>query len=249
MAEVDIRAASPNHRALILDSFQRAYRSNNPYCDDAPPAIIIPKMDALLDRGWMAFVASPPGREDNLLGFIVFKRPNRIAWIQVKRPYRLASVGKALFQSARLVGTEIETPFLTPFAIKLAVKAKITLRFRPYIPEIEAYQAAQEAAANLAIPQSRPREDGRLTRAVFDDEANVERTTGDMVSSIRRLLQWRLEGLERTLRTRPPTDEEAELLTKWARQLIAIDRAIPKSGIEKPLSQMTDEELARKAGF
>lgn len=249
MAEINIRAAEPHHRSLILDAFQRSYRKDNPYAQDCSPAIIIPKLDTLLDRGWIAFVASPDGRDDSILGFAVFRRPGRIAWIHTKRPYRMAGVARALWNAARLTEKEIETPFMTPFALKLAQKVGITLRFRPYIPEIEAFQAAQEAAANLAIPQPRPWEDGRLVRATFDDEANVERTTGDMVASIRRMLQWKLEGLERTCRTRPPTEEEAEKLVKWARQLLAIDKAIPKGGLEKPLSQMTDEELARKAGF
>lgn len=150
MAKIAVATSKPEHRALVLDSFAHQYRETS-YGHGVPFAVLIAKMRALLDDGWVTVVATPEGEPDNVLGFVVYRDFPRlqVAWLQVKAPYRRAHVATALWDTiAGPNQREIECAFIDSKVAKM-VKQLFgqTLRFRPYLPDISAHRLAQIAKA------------------------------------------------------------------------------------------------------
>jgi hypothetical protein len=130
--DIRIQDATPAHHALILDSFLHEYRRTMAAAH-VPPAVLLSKMRALLAAPtWRALVATPDG--DEVLGFLVYRDAQTVAWLQVKRIYRGRGVARALSAEAKLSTFALDVAFMPDR--KRAGWPQ--LRFRPYLPDVAA---------------------------------------------------------------------------------------------------------------
>lgn len=145
-APIRIAPARDQHRALILDSFWREYRSC-PMAKGVPPGVLTRKLEALLDSpSWRALVATPDDDVDSVLGYLVYRDPFTLGWLHTLRNFRHKGVARALLSHAHVLPGHASCAFLPPGVAKVATEHGYTLRFRPYLPDI----AADEAATRIA---------------------------------------------------------------------------------------------------
>lgn len=136
-ADIEIRAGRDDERPLVLQSFVREYR-RSPYAKDVPHNALAAMMTRLLDA-WGFLVAVEP-ETDEVLGFIVSRAPDCLAWLQVKRPYRRRGVASALVACAGICPGRVLTPFFMPGKLDSGVRIDhlaqshgCEIKFRPWM--------------------------------------------------------------------------------------------------------------------
>ncbi len=133
MTDISIRPGTEGEQRLAIDSFVHEY-AKAPAATGTPRGLLAALFVRLL-QSWNFLVAVEPDA-DEVLGFIVYDfQTGRVAWLQVKAPYRRRGVGKALLESADICKGSLDVPFLPGRAFpKLAASKGYHLRFRPYLP-------------------------------------------------------------------------------------------------------------------
>jgi hypothetical protein len=136
-ADIQIRAGRDDERPLVFQSFIREYR-RSPYAKDVPAEVLMVMLTRLLEA-WGFTVAVEPDA-DEVLGFIVAQAPNRVGWLQVKRPYRRNGVARALITATGIERGDVLTPFFLPGKTdsgtridRLASSHGYEIRFRPWM--------------------------------------------------------------------------------------------------------------------
>lgn len=155
MTPIQIIPALPAHRALMLDAFWREYQQNSPQARGVPPKVLTAKLETLLDApGWTTLVATPPDDWDSVLGFLVYKNATTVGWLHALSFGgfgRRKGVAGALIERAGIVRGVISCAFLPPEFAKRASQYGWTLRFRPYLPDVEREEAVQAAAKAMVV--------------------------------------------------------------------------------------------------
>lgn len=146
-AQVAIVPFAPTYRAFILDSFLRSF-GRSAYGEGVPARVLIDLLEPLL-VGWDVSVAVSMEDHNEALGWVCARKPDAVAWLFVKPPYRRMGLAKALLDHAG-VGKLLSAPFVPtklfdrPF-MAVAQERGYRVRFRPYLP-LSAEHALQEAA-------------------------------------------------------------------------------------------------------
>ncbi len=133
---------------LVRKSFVREYSKAH----GISPALASSKLEPLLGA-WNCDVAEADGVPGEVLGWILWRDKSTVGFLYVKPLFRHHSIAGRLLSHVGLSDRPISTPFYTPFAGKWCKKYGITLRWRPYLPDVEAeeWQATvSQASAMLA---------------------------------------------------------------------------------------------------
>jgi len=134
MSKIQIRPATVEDRPFLLDSFVRSYQSNSAYAQAVHGQILVDQIEPLLAL-WTVAVAVAP--DDTILGWICWRDPSTVAWVNVKLGVRKRGIARALLTHAGVqCPSEISCAFM-PTAGRFAKEAErhgYTLRFRPYLP-------------------------------------------------------------------------------------------------------------------
>lgn len=142
MATIEIREATEPEHVLVYDSILRTF-GRSCYGHGVPARLLLSKAEALIaSPRWRVSVAVLAEVPDEVCGFMLWRpEPIGLGWLQVKEPYRKRGVAKALLASAltHVPHAGIPCAFLVPEAAKLAASKGLTLRYRPYLPDCEAY--------------------------------------------------------------------------------------------------------------
>lgn len=148
---IAIVPAAPEHHALILDSFWREYQESPP-AKGVPAAVLSGKMQALLvSPDWRTMVATPQDDSGTVLGYLVWRDAATVGWLHTLRFWRGKGVARALLAQAGVSPGVVACPFLPPEVAKAAKERGWTLRFRPYLPDVEHEKAVRRAADALAV--------------------------------------------------------------------------------------------------
>lgn len=146
MAKIEIRPATIDDRAFLLDSFTRSYQGKSAYASGVHGQILVDLLEPLLAL-WTVAVAVAP--DDTILGWICYRDAVTVAWVTTKLDVRGRGVAGALLAHAGVSrGTEIAVCFM-PTSGRFAQEAErrgYTLRFRPYLPLQAAAGAASDGA-------------------------------------------------------------------------------------------------------
>lgn len=136
-ADIQIRAGRDDERPLVFQSFIREYR-RSPYAKDVPAEVLMVMLTRLLEAWGFTVAVEPEANE--VLGFIIARAPNRVAWLQVKRPYRRHGVARALVMAAGIERGDVLTPFFLPGKTDSGVRIDhlasshgYEIRFRPWM--------------------------------------------------------------------------------------------------------------------
>lgn len=146
---IAIIPAQPEHHALILDSFWREY-SDCPLARGVPAAVLSGKMQTLLlSPLWRALVATPEGDPGTVLGYLVWRDASTVGWLHTLRFWRGKGVARALLAQAGVSPGVVSCAFLPPNMAQAATARGWTLRFRPYLPDVEMELTARRVADGL----------------------------------------------------------------------------------------------------
>lgn len=148
MASIHLRPLQESDRHWILDSYLKTY-GRSAYAEGVPGHLLIDLMEPLL-IAWDVSVAVSADDPAEALGWIVYKAPDRVAWLFVKPVYRRSGVAKALLYRSG-VGKFVSAPFVPtrlfgePFQ-RVATARGYRVRFRPYLHLMPTVELASEEA-------------------------------------------------------------------------------------------------------
>ena len=148
MSAVVIRPGTPDDRAHVGESFYRDY-SQTLQARGTPAKVLAAKLNAILDApGWVLDVACSSEEPTYILGWLLRSGgfPLRAAWVHVRPEWRGKGVGRALAKHAGISRGNVEVAFVDPDAAKWMAGKGVTLRLRPHLAEVCAYDARKGAA-------------------------------------------------------------------------------------------------------
>lgn len=143
---IAIRTGLDSDWPLLRATFANHYIKNpqSYYGYRVPPHTLVTKLEQFkTSPAWRLLVACPVGIPDEIMGMLLYRTetPRRqnpaVAWLTTKPLYQRAGVATALLKHAKLPKGEIDCAFLLPHIAKLASPKGYTLRFRPYLPDVE----------------------------------------------------------------------------------------------------------------
>ncbi|HXT99605.1 MAG TPA: hypothetical protein VN903_01345 [Polyangia bacterium] len=152
MSAVVIRPGAPEDRAHVGETFWRDY-SQTLQARGTPAKVLAAKLNAILDApGWQLDVACSSEEPTYILGWFLRSSgfPLRAAWIHVRPEWTGKGVARALLKNAGFTRGNVECAFVDPDVAKWAGRKGMTLRLRPHIAEVCAYDAAKVAAWEVA---------------------------------------------------------------------------------------------------
>ncbi len=137
-----------------------------------PPHTLVTKLEQFRDSpDWKLIAACPDSNHDEVMGMLVYRYQNNnnrnpaLAWITVKPLYQRKGVAKALLQHAGVKSGDVDCAFLLQNVVNRRLSYKnsteiesweflgvltdwarqhrLTLRFRPYLPDVELWNELQ----------------------------------------------------------------------------------------------------------
>jgi GNAT superfamily N-acetyltransferase len=148
LSAVVIRPGTPDDRAHVGESFWRDY-SATLQARGTPAKVLAAKLNAILDApGWALDVACSSEEPTYILGWFLHSTgfPQRAAWVHVRPEWTGKGVARALLKHAGFKSGNIEVAFVDPDVAKWAARKGLTLRLRPHIAEVCAYDRDKEKA-------------------------------------------------------------------------------------------------------
>ncbi len=128
------RPANKTDEHFIIDSFIHEYCKLH----SVSTAVIWHKIVALLlSPDWQCLVATSDDDTTEIMGYLIYKDQNTLGWLHVKKQYRSFGVASALFHSADICKGSLDVAFFSPPVAKWAKVKGYTLRWRPYLPDVE----------------------------------------------------------------------------------------------------------------
>lgn len=147
--EAIVREGNTEDWPLLCTAFAAHYikNPNSYYGYRIPPHTLIAKLESLLKSpNWQLLTACPKDNPTEVYGMLLYRKvtPNKqnpaIAWITVKPEYHRQGFAKALFRVAKIPQGQIDCAFILPHVAKWADQHGYTLRFRPYLPDVELWR-------------------------------------------------------------------------------------------------------------
>ena len=154
---IEIRRGRPEDWPLLCTTFANFYIKNpkSYYGYRVPSHTLVTKLEQFRQApNWQLLAAVPSNDSNEVMGLLLYRlpqerQPRAIAWLTVKPAYQNMHVATRLLETAGIPKGEIECAFLLPHIAKLAQTKGYTLRFRPYLPDIELWNeltASKEGA-------------------------------------------------------------------------------------------------------
>ncbi len=145
-AQAVVRHGRATDWPLLCTSFAYHYCKNpqSYYGYKVPPHTLITKLEQFrTSPNWTLLTACPSTDLDEVMGMLLYRsvalpRSNpAVAWLTVKPIYQQLGVATALLDSAAIKPGEVDCAFLLHNIAKAAQLKGYTLRFRPYLPDVE----------------------------------------------------------------------------------------------------------------
>lgn len=148
MSAVSIRLGTPADWPHVGDSFWHSYHGS-PYASGTPARVLADQLDVLLEaRSWTLLIACATEEPTEILGWLLVRPgvPQRAAWLFVKPMWRGKGVARALVKHADIKAGNIECAFMDPEVAKWAKAKGYTLRLRPHMSAVAAFDAEKATA-------------------------------------------------------------------------------------------------------
>lgn len=94
MAQITIRPAAPGDHRYITDTIRSTLLINSAFCKGLHPATLEALIEPVLGT-YQTLVATPADDPDQVLGFIVFRDPETVAFVYVRSQFRSRMVAGA----------------------------------------------------------------------------------------------------------------------------------------------------------
>lgn len=153
-ALIEIRNGVDGDWPLLCTTFANFYIKNpkSYYGYRVPSHTLVTKLEQFRNApNWKLLAACPSNDRNEVMGLLLYRqraereRTSAIAWLTVKPAYQNMHVATRLLETAGIPKGEIECAFLLPHIAKLAATKGYTLRFRPYLPDIELWNELTSA--------------------------------------------------------------------------------------------------------
>lgn len=127
------RPATQEDVAFVLNSFSHEF-SRSVYSDGLARVQVRQLMVTILQRpDWNATILCESEVPDEILGYIVWRSPTQIAWLQVKGRYRRQGIAHALLAAIGAQPGPVKATFLPSPAFARSLRAKAwDLLHRPH---------------------------------------------------------------------------------------------------------------------
>jgi ribosomal protein S18 acetylase RimI-like enzyme len=134
MSTLIVRQATTSDYPYITDSFWRTYLRESSYARGSRPKQLIRTIETLIARhDWHVSVLCFDDLADEIIGWVLWRSPTEIGWIDVKGSYRGQGLAKRLLDHVGVERGNVACAFLTRKATMAAQRRGFVLWFRPYL--------------------------------------------------------------------------------------------------------------------